>query len=287
MTLAPGTYCFDAAAALTGVLTLNGPANGTWLFKVRTLGTGALTGTTFSVVMTNGGQACNVTWWIAEAATMNISAFQGNILAGAAITTTGGTFDGNAWAKADEPATRSRSIPQFDLHQPILPRRGLAAFDTLDRAFGPLAGDDQRQPGQQVVGHVLVIPHPPVLGLDGRHLRGGDAAILPGNRDRGGPVPAIHHHRAFGALHRPQRARGSVHIRLEQLRLQPGVEAHEGAAEVLVGDTLPYPLEKVAVQGGLLVDAVPAPILLRHQLEDLLELVCPHVVEHAAGDLLL
>lgn len=101
VTLAPGVYCFSAAAALTGVLTLQGPANGTWVFKIGTSGTGALTGTNFSVVMAGGGQACNVTWWVAEAVTMTTSSFQGNILAGAAITFTGGTFNGNAWSKAD------------------------------------------------------------------------------------------------------------------------------------------------------------------------------------------
>ena len=50
-----------------GVVTLDGPANGTWVFKVAP---GAFTGTNFSVVMAGQGQACNVTWWVAEAATM-------------------------------------------------------------------------------------------------------------------------------------------------------------------------------------------------------------------------
>ncbi len=100
VTLAPGAYCFDAAATLTGVLTLDGPSNGTWLFKIGTSGTGALTGTNFSVVMASGGQGCNVTWWVAQAATMTTSAVQGNILAGAAITLTGGSFGGNAWSQA-------------------------------------------------------------------------------------------------------------------------------------------------------------------------------------------
>jgi len=99
VTLAPGTYCFDAAAALTGTLTLKGPSNGVWLFKIGTSGTGALTGTNFSVVMV-GGQPCNVTWWVAQAATLTDSHFIGSILAGAAITLTRGTFDGNAYAGA-------------------------------------------------------------------------------------------------------------------------------------------------------------------------------------------
>ena len=102
VTLPPGTYCFPAAAALEGTLTLDGPTNGTWLFTIGTGlgGTGALTGTNFSVVMAGGGQPCNVTWWVAQAATMTTSGFQGNILAGAAITITGGPINGNLWAGA-------------------------------------------------------------------------------------------------------------------------------------------------------------------------------------------
>jgi hypothetical protein len=100
VTLAPGVYCFTAAATLTGTLTLNGPSTGTWIFKIGTGGTGALTGTNFSVVMAGGGLPCNVNWWVAQAATMTDSNFIGTILAGAAITLTRGTFSGNALAKA-------------------------------------------------------------------------------------------------------------------------------------------------------------------------------------------
>jgi hypothetical protein len=101
LTLPPGNYCFGAAATLTGVLTLSGPANGIWNFKIGTGGTGALTGTGFSVVMAGGADPCNVTWWVAQAVTMTASNMQGNILAGAAITSTGGTLNGDAWSKAD------------------------------------------------------------------------------------------------------------------------------------------------------------------------------------------
>ena len=100
VTLAPGVYCFDAAATVTGQLTLDGPANGVWIFKIGTSGTGALTGTNFSVVMSGGGQASNVYWWIAEAATMTTSNIQGTILAGAATTFTGGSLIGRDFAKA-------------------------------------------------------------------------------------------------------------------------------------------------------------------------------------------
>ena len=104
VTLAPGVYCFSAAATLTGTLTLAGSSTDTWLFKIGTSGTGALTGTNFSVVMANGASACNVTWWVAEAATMTTSDFKGTILAGAAITSTGvaptSPYEGRALAKA-------------------------------------------------------------------------------------------------------------------------------------------------------------------------------------------
>ena len=104
VTLTPGVYCFAAAAALTGTLTLRGGLNDTGLFKVGTSGTGALTGTNFSVVTASGASACNVTWWVAEAATMTTSSFKGTILAGADITGTGvaptSPFEGRALAKA-------------------------------------------------------------------------------------------------------------------------------------------------------------------------------------------
>jgi len=103
LTLSPGVYCFDAAATSTGgVLTLDGPTTGVWVFKIGTLGTGALTGTGFSVVTPSGASPpCNnVYWWVAEAVTMTDSQFVGTILAGAAVTLTRGTFNGDAFAKA-------------------------------------------------------------------------------------------------------------------------------------------------------------------------------------------
>ena len=101
LVLTPGVYCVEAASTTTnGTLTLSGSSNDAWIFKIGTSGTGALTGTGFSVVMEGGGTPCNVYWWVAEAATMTDSAFQGTILAGAAITITGGTFNGDALAQA-------------------------------------------------------------------------------------------------------------------------------------------------------------------------------------------
>jgi hypothetical protein len=125
-TLTPGVYCFAAGATATSkVLTLSGPASGIWLFKIGTGGTGALTGTDFSVVMAGGGQACNVNWWTAQAATLTVdngatvplTPFSGNILAGAAATATGTagftsalTLTGRVWAGAGVTVTDSNIV---------------------------------------------------------------------------------------------------------------------------------------------------------------------------------
>ncbi|MGI8401190.1 MAG: ice-binding family protein [Gemmatimonadaceae bacterium] len=111
VTLRPGVYCFDGAATLTGTLTLAGPSGATWIFKIGTSGTGALTGTNFNVVMSGGAQSCSVYWWVAQAATMTASKFLGNILSGAAITVTGGTFSGRALAKAAVTLTGANLSP--------------------------------------------------------------------------------------------------------------------------------------------------------------------------------
>jgi len=98
--LAPGVYCADAAVTATGaVLTLDGTSDDTWIFRIGTLGTGALTGTNFAVVLASG-ETCsnNVTWWTAQAATLTDSVFLGSILAGADITVTGGALNGQALA---------------------------------------------------------------------------------------------------------------------------------------------------------------------------------------------
>jgi hypothetical protein len=101
ITLAPGVYCFDAAATLTGLLTLDGTSNpsGTWLFRVGTTGVGALTGTTFNMVMAGGGNPCNVNWRVTDAITFTDSNIIGSFLAGKAITLTGGTLQGQVWSQ--------------------------------------------------------------------------------------------------------------------------------------------------------------------------------------------
>jgi hypothetical protein len=105
VTLGPGTYCFAAAATLTGTLTLTG--TGPWLFEIGTGGTGALTATNFTVV---GSNACNATWWVRQAVTLTTSTFQGTILAGTDITLTGTSLAGRALATGAVTMTGSNIV---------------------------------------------------------------------------------------------------------------------------------------------------------------------------------
>lgn len=94
ITLPPGVYCNAADVTFTGTTlildsTASGGVGSVWIFKIGNAGSGALTGTGFSVVMAQPGQACNVTWWAHDAVTMTASSIQGTILAGADITATG------------------------------------------------------------------------------------------------------------------------------------------------------------------------------------------------------
>jgi hypothetical protein len=112
-TLKPGTYCFDQASTNTGgVLTLernSADIKEGWVFKVAV---GALTGTDFVVKMSGeDANACNVDWWVAEAATITRGDFIGNIYAGGAITLTGAAptspFRGRALSNAAVTITNS------------------------------------------------------------------------------------------------------------------------------------------------------------------------------------
>jgi hypothetical protein len=91
LTLAPGVYCFDTSAGLTGNLTLDGggDSNAIWIFQ---MGSTLTTASGSSVVMAGSGTPCNVYWQVGSSATLGTAtAFQGNLLASASITLTGGT----------------------------------------------------------------------------------------------------------------------------------------------------------------------------------------------------
>ena len=70
---------------MTSQLTLKGGQNDVWIFKAAS----DLTPKNGSVVMANGGNACNVYWQVGTAVDLLNTAFVGNVLAGTAITFTG------------------------------------------------------------------------------------------------------------------------------------------------------------------------------------------------------
>ena len=128
----PGVYCSEATVTLTDTtLTLDaqGDANAVWIFRIGTGGTGALTGTNLSAVMTNGGQPCNVYWWVAEAVTMTTSGFQGIILAGAKSAACRGTLAARAETRSSQAGRHQgrRCGPESAPRVPT--RRGLAVRD--------------------------------------------------------------------------------------------------------------------------------------------------------------
>jgi hypothetical protein len=97
-TLQPGVACFTAAATLTGVLTLNGGPSSLFVIKSGTGGSGALTGTNLTVVLTGGAKPGNVYWYTPSAATFTDTTISGNILSGTSVTLTRVTLIGRAFA---------------------------------------------------------------------------------------------------------------------------------------------------------------------------------------------
>ena len=87
VTLAPGVYCFDSSAQLTGTLTLSG--SGVYIFQMGSTFTSA---TGASVVLANGATGGNVFWQVGSSATLGTgTALVGSFLAAVSITVTAGT----------------------------------------------------------------------------------------------------------------------------------------------------------------------------------------------------
>ena len=97
-TLPPGVYCVASSLAVTGTVTLNGPANGVWVFQI---GSTLTTGTNAIIALSGGAQASNVWWQVGSSATLGTgTTFRGNILAFTTITLAGsGTMCGRALAR--------------------------------------------------------------------------------------------------------------------------------------------------------------------------------------------
>lgn len=79
--LAPGTYRYNAAALLTGALTLDaeGDPNAEFVFQI---GSQLTTESASSVVLVNGASPCNVYWQVGSSADLGTTtAFQGSLMA--------------------------------------------------------------------------------------------------------------------------------------------------------------------------------------------------------------
>ncbi len=101
LTLAPGVYCFPTSAQLTTSvpLTLDGGGDpaAVWIFRMAS-GLNTTPGVGASVVVTNGGSACNVWWQVGSSATIGSGTnFLGNILALTSISLgTGASLEGRS-----------------------------------------------------------------------------------------------------------------------------------------------------------------------------------------------
>lgn len=126
LTLAPGVYCFNSSAQLTGTLTLDaqGDPEAVFIFQI---GSTLTTATGSMVQVINGGQNCNAFWQVGSSATLGTAtAFVGDILALASITlTTNTTLSGRALARTGAVTMDTNAVS--------------AAFctPTLSKAFSP------------------------------------------------------------------------------------------------------------------------------------------------------
>jgi hypothetical protein len=99
LTLAPGVYCFDTTAGVTGGLTLDAgqDPSAAWIFQV---GSAITTAPGSTVTMAGGGDGCDVFWRVGSSAVLGTSSvFKGNILAAASVTlASGSSLEGRALA---------------------------------------------------------------------------------------------------------------------------------------------------------------------------------------------
>jgi hypothetical protein len=121
LTLSPGLYCISGVGLLSSQLTLDGGgnANAVWIFKAAS----SITPIGGSVVMSNGGNACNVYWRAGSAVSLDATTFVGNVLAGSAITFTGvgSSLAGRALAVTDVTMTGANISGNCSATQPPPP----------------------------------------------------------------------------------------------------------------------------------------------------------------------
>jgi len=99
-TLAPGVYQEASAMGLTGTVTLNAAGDPSAVFIFQA-GSTLITGSSSSVSLTGGAEACNVFWQVGSSATLGTTtSFVGTILALTSATLdTGATLQGRVFAR--------------------------------------------------------------------------------------------------------------------------------------------------------------------------------------------
>lgn len=152
--LTPGVYCFSSVGALTGTLTLNAQGNAAAVFIFK-FGSTLTTASGSSVVMTNGGNQCNVFWQVGSSATLGTAtAFAGNILALSSITaTTSANIVGRALARngavtldTNNITPSTCTVSAVPAPVPTLPEWVLFALAMTLMAAGALALRRRRRP---------------------------------------------------------------------------------------------------------------------------------------------
>ena len=141
-TLVPGVYCFSSSAQLTGALTLNagGDSNAVWVFKT---GSTLVTASNSAVLMTNGGQPCNVFWQVGSSATLGTTtSFVGSILALTSIALdTGANVSGRVLARNGAVTLDSSTVAAAVCGVPPVVTPPTPIPPTLSKSFSPATID--------------------------------------------------------------------------------------------------------------------------------------------------
>jgi uncharacterized repeat protein (TIGR01451 family) len=126
LTLAPGVYCFNTSAQLTGTLRLDaqGDPNAVFIFQI---GSTLVTASNAAVLTINSAQDCDAFWQVGSSATLGTgTSFIGSILALASITlNTNATLSGRALARTGAVTMDSNIVTRT------------ACAPTLAKAFNP------------------------------------------------------------------------------------------------------------------------------------------------------